>query len=213
MSGGRERKGFSLRVNHPSDNSIPLPLPLFLPSSASIVPPPLKVSTNNITNNKKLGKPVSKASNGSKKLTTKLRLHFNAGVIPLGPTFIVWMGIAISILFITAVSFAFIGAEDELVFKDLLNDIAEHSPGVVLIGDNVDVDIDEPAITIRWSILACGSNYTLAGSEGTHGSSSCGIPSMALYIYVDSMFSEEDPTAMYDPTQLPFTSGTSQRPR
>ena len=58
---------------------------------------------------------------------------------------------------------------------------------IVLIGDNVDIDVDEPAVTIRWSILACGSNFTLPGSEGTHGSSLCGIPSMPLFIYVDRL--------------------------
>ena len=56
---------------------------------------------------------------------------------------------------------------------------------LVFIGDSVDVDIDEPAVTIRWSILACGANFTLSGSEGTHGSTSCGVPEMALQIFVD----------------------------
>ena len=56
---------------------------------------------------------------------------------------------------------------------------------IVLIGDNVDVDVDEPALTIRWSIIACGEPYVLAGSEGTHGSQKCGLPAMALSIFVD----------------------------
>lgn len=56
---------------------------------------------------------------------------------------------------------------------------------ILLIGDNVDVDIDEPAVTLRWSIVACGTNFTLPGSEGTHGSSTCGIPNFAINIFVD----------------------------
>ncbi len=55
----------------------------------------------------------------------------------------------------------------------------------MLIGDNVDVDVDEPAVTVRWSLVACGETYVLPGSEGTHGSSSCGIPNVPLNIYVD----------------------------
>jgi hypothetical protein len=49
----------------------------------------------------------------------------------------------------------------------------------------VDVDVDEPAVTVRWSILACGQSFVLPGSEGTHGSSLCGIPNVPLNIYVD----------------------------
>lgn len=56
---------------------------------------------------------------------------------------------------------------------------------ILLIGDNVDVDVDEPAVTIRWSIVACGQDYILSGSEGTHGSQLCGIPNIPLNIYVD----------------------------
>lgn len=49
----------------------------------------------------------------------------------------------------------------------------------------MDVDVDEPQISIRWSILGCGTSFVLTGSEGAHGSSACGIPSMALNIFVD----------------------------
>ena len=35
---------------------------------------------------------------------------------------------------------------------------------IVLIADNVDVDIDEPAVTLRFSVVACGANFTLPGS-------------------------------------------------
>lgn len=54
-----------------------------------------------------------------------------AGVIPLGPTFIVFIAIAFSLIFIASISFAFIGSEDEETsFKDLLDDVARNNPGV-----------------------------------------------------------------------------------
>lgn len=55
----------------------------------------------------------------------------------------------------------------------------------MLVGDNVDVDVDEPSITIRWTILGCGQEYMLSGAEGSHGSDLCGVPSMPLNIFVD----------------------------
>lgn len=53
------------------------------------------------------------------------------------------------------------------------------------MGESVDVDVDEPSLTIRWSILACGDDVILPGSAGSHGSALCGLPAKALYIYVD----------------------------
>ncbi len=129
-----------------------------------------------------------------------------AGVVPLGPTFIVSMAVTLSLLFILVIMCAFISDEDETpAFASMLDDVAANTPGVsrlprsilglcllrhrtrklVLIGDDVDVDVDEPALTIRWSIIACGQEFVLEGSAGTHGSKSCGLPAMALDIYVD----------------------------
>ncbi|TFY68756.1 hypothetical protein EVJ58_g818 [Rhodofomes roseus] len=119
------------------------------------------------------------------------------------------MAIAFSLVFIFSLSCAFIGSEeDEPPFKELLDSVAANNPGIVLIGDNVDVDVDEPAMTIRWSIIGCGSAFVLPGSEGTHGSNACGLPSMALNVYVDS---GTDPEATYDPTQFPTAIKTGQR--
>jgi hypothetical protein len=56
---------------------------------------------------------------------------------------------------------------------------------IVLFGESVDVDVDEPSITIRWSILACGQGFVLPESTGTHGSNVCGLPSSSLKIFVD----------------------------
>jgi len=132
-----------------------------------------------------------------------------AGILPLGSRFIVGMAIAFSLFFIFSLSCAFIGTEeDEPPFKELLDNVAANNPGIVLIGDNVDVDIDEPAVTIRWSMIGCGSAFVLPGSEGTHGSNSCGLPSMALNVYIDS---GDDPEATYDPTQFPTANKTGQR--
>jgi hypothetical protein len=52
------------------------------------------------------------------------------------------------------------------------------------LGENVDVDVDEPSITVTWSIIACGDNLELNGSSGIHDSA-CGLPSMYLQVYVD----------------------------
>ncbi|KAI0702297.1 hypothetical protein BC835DRAFT_1431023 [Cytidiella melzeri] len=139
---------------------------------------------------------------------TQPKLRSNAGVVPLGPVFIVGMVVVLSLLFIGALSCAFVGAEDEAVFKDLLNDLARNNPGILLIGDNVDMDVDEPAVTIRWSIIACGQAYVLKGSEGTHGSSLCGVPNEPLSIYVDG---EQTPAATYDPDIIPISSAKLSR--
>ena len=55
----------------------------------------------------------------------------------------------------------------------------------MLIGESIDIDVDEPLITIRWSILACGPEYVLPESSGIHGSNNCGLPSLPVLIFVD----------------------------
>lgn len=76
----------------------------------------------------------SPRSKNLKKLTLapklRLDLHAQAGVVPLGSTFIVGIAIVISLFFIISISFAFVGAEDEAVFKDILDSLAETNPGV-----------------------------------------------------------------------------------
>ncbi|KAJ3509994.1 hypothetical protein NLJ89_g4923 [Agrocybe chaxingu] len=65
-----------------------------------------------------------------------------------------------------SISFAFVGAHaDEPFFKKTLDTVAETSPGIVLVGESVDVDVDEPSITIRWSIGACGEDSMLPGIQ------------------------------------------------
>ncbi|TFK40790.1 hypothetical protein BDQ12DRAFT_467407 [Crucibulum laeve] len=130
-------------------------------------------------------------------------------VIPLRGSTIVTLAIISSLFFIMSISFAFIGADvDEPFFKHTLDDVATNSPGIVLIGESVDVDVDEPSITIRWSILGCGDGFVLAGSEGVHGSNTCGLPSSPLYIFVDNA---DEPAATYDPSQIPFNRDTGHR--
>ncbi|KAI0755042.1 hypothetical protein C8Q80DRAFT_1142550 [Daedaleopsis nitida] len=139
----------------------------------------------------------------------KIPLTTKAGIIPLGPTFLVAMAVGLSLLFILVMTCAFIPDENEKpAFAGMLDDVAENTPGIVLIGDDVVVDVDEPALTIRWSIIACGPSYVLSGSEGTHGSGKCGLPAMPLRIFVDG---GEDPAATYDPSTLPFFDGSGKR--
>ncbi|KIM43209.1 hypothetical protein M413DRAFT_398230 [Hebeloma cylindrosporum] len=79
---------------------------------------------------------------------------------------------------------------------------------VVLIGESVDVDIDEPSITIRWSVLACGGDCILPGSAGVHGSNNCGLPTFPIHLYIDS---DDKPIATYDPSEIPFDRDTGHR--
>ena len=72
------------------------------------------------------------ATPSQQQTSLKRRIH-SGGVIPLGPVFIVGMAVVLSLFYIGALSFAFIGAEDELVFKDMLNDLAKNDPGVSVI--------------------------------------------------------------------------------
>ncbi|TCD70138.1 hypothetical protein EIP91_004608 [Steccherinum ochraceum] len=135
------------------------------------------------------------------------RLRTRAGIVPLGPTFLVVMAVLFSLFFVGTISFAFIGSEEETPpFKTMLDAVARDTPGIVLVGDNVDVDIDEPSITVRWTIVGCGVDYVLPGSEGSHGSDGCGLPPMPLDIYADSELS-----ASYDPANFPIVSSTGKR--
>ncbi|KAI0769006.1 hypothetical protein BD413DRAFT_86453 [Trametes elegans] len=134
-----------------------------------------------------------------------------AGIIPLGPAVIVGFAVLLSILFILAITCAFIPDEqEESLFARMLDDVAADTPGIVLIGEDVDVDVDEPALTIRWSIIACGGGFVLSGSEGTHGSANCGLPSMPLAIFVDGGL---EAAASYDPGLLPYLNSTGRRNR
>ncbi|CCL99705.1 uncharacterized protein FIBRA_01727 [Fibroporia radiculosa] len=131
------------------------------------------------------------------------------GITPLGPAFLVGIAVVLSLLFISSIACAFVGSDaDEPPFKGLLDGIAVNNPGIVLLGDNVDVDVDEPSVTIRWTVIGCGSAFVLAGSEGTHGSTACGLPSIPLNVYVDS----GDAAAFtYDPGLFPIVNKTGQR--
>ncbi|KAF9445391.1 hypothetical protein P691DRAFT_777608 [Macrolepiota fuliginosa MF-IS2] len=130
-------------------------------------------------------------------------------VIPLRGSTIVTLAIIASLFFIMSISFAFLGADvEDPYFKMALDKVAESSPGIVLIGDSVDVDIDEPSVTVRWSILACGQGYVLPESTGVHGSNVCGLPSLPLRIFVDNA---AEPAAVYDPSTIPINKATGHR--
>lgn len=63
---------------------------------------------------------------------------------------------------------------------------------VVLVGENVDMDVDEPSVTIRWSVLGCGTDFMLPNSPALHGSRSCGLPAVPLSFYVDRSVIQRD---------------------
>ncbi|TFY80213.1 hypothetical protein EWM64_g3796 [Hericium alpestre] len=122
-------------------------------------------------------------------------------------TSIVALSILLSLLFIGSLSFSFIGGRDINSFKKTLDELAATEPGIVLIGENVDVDVDEPALTVTWSLVSCGSGY-LNGSQGIHGSNACGIPNSPLDIYVDS---NPEAAISFDPAQIPLLRSTGVR--
>lgn len=141
-----------------------------------------------------------------------VQLHTgSSGIIPLQNVTILIFALIFSLLFILALSCSFLGGneEDDLLFKSMLNDIATNNPGVVLLGENVDIDVDEPSVTVSWSLVACGDSFELDGSSGIH-ESQCGLPSMALWIYADN---SPEPVAIYDPAAIPFVRKTGQRRR
>jgi hypothetical protein len=56
---------------------------------------------------------------------------------------------------------------------------------MVLVGDEVNIDIEERTVTIRWSLLGCGSSFILLGSKGLLGATTCGLPASPLDIFTD----------------------------
>lgn len=141
-----------------------------------------------------------------------VQLHTsNGGIIPLQNVTILIFTLIFSLLFILALSCSFIGGdeEDEPLFKSMLNDIATNDPGLVMLGENVDIDVDEPSVTVSWSLVACGDINELSGSSGVH-ESQCGLPSMALWVYADN---SPEAIAIYDPSAIPFVRKTGQRRR
>ncbi|KAG1766111.1 hypothetical protein EV702DRAFT_1204274 [Suillus placidus] len=151
--------------------------------------------------------PIGRRSRGD-----AVQLHTGSGgIVPLQNVTIFIFALIFSLLFILALSCSFLGGneEDDLLFKSMLNDIATNNPGVALLGENVDIDVDEPSVTVSWSLVACGDRFELDGSSGIH-ESQCGLPSMALWIYADN---SPEPVAIYDPAAIPFVRKTGQRRR
>ncbi|KAI0333652.1 hypothetical protein GY45DRAFT_1271339 [Cubamyces sp. BRFM 1775] len=178
---------------------------LIRPSSTTFIPEDVLPSRHAQPCGTKRGRRTPKTKTGDEPPVHRAR----AGIIPLGPAFITGLAVLLSLLFILSISCAFLADEGaQPAFAALLDDVAANTPGIVLIGDDVDVDVDEPALTIRWSIIACGQAYVLPGSEGAHGSAGCGLPVMPLSIFVDG---GRDPAATYDPTLFPYLNGSGQR--
>ncbi|KAF5369317.1 hypothetical protein D9758_002723 [Tetrapyrgos nigripes] len=131
------------------------------------------------------------------------------GSVPIPKIFFFVLAILSSVLFVVTILATFGGAQaGPPVFKSILDEVAETNPGIVLLGENVDIDIDEPSVGIRWSILACGTDYVLSGSAGVHGSKTCGLPAFPLLIFVDG---DTEPTASYNPAGIPFDRQKGER--
>ncbi|KAG6890640.1 hypothetical protein C0995_006616 [Termitomyces sp. Mi166 len=128
--------------------------------------------------------------------------------LPLRGAIIIRLALVVSLVFISALCFCFIGADVDEYFEKALTKTANTEPGIVLLGEDVDVDVDEPSVTIRWSILACGQGLFLPGSAGAHGSAMCGLPTQPLLLFVDNV---SEPAAKYDPTQIPLNRDTGSR--
>jgi hypothetical protein len=151
-------------------------------------------------------KPVRKQKHLSRHIS---RIIPVGGIIPIPPIFYFGLAILCSIIFVLTIPSVFHGvtAQDS-VFKPILDDVSQVNPGIVLLGENVDIDVDEPSITIRWSIVACGQDYVLPGSSGIHGSSLCGLPKFPLQFYVDG---DTQPTGSYDPGLIPYNTSGQRR--
>jgi len=120
--------------------------------------------------------------------------------IPLGGEFGVLLALFLSLLFIFAISLSFTNANDALYFKNTLDNTARFDPGVVLIGEDVDTDVDEPAVGLRWTIAGCGEGFLLSGSPPLHGSSSCGVLAISVEVYIDG---SKDAVVEFDPANIP----------
>ena len=59
-----------------------------------------------------------------------------------------------------------------------------------MIGEDLDIDIEEPAVGVRWRIAGCGEGFTLPGSPPLHGSASCGVLATSVKVYVDGSASK-----------------------
>ncbi|KLO05535.1 hypothetical protein SCHPADRAFT_722030 [Schizopora paradoxa] len=118
----------------------------------------------------------------------------NQAFVPLGGEFGVLLALSLSLLFIFAISLSFTNANDALYFKKTLDNTAKFDPGVVLVGEDVDVDIEEPAVGVRWRIAGCGEGFTLRGSSPLHGSASCGVLATSVKVYIDGSASKPNQT-------------------
>ncbi|KAH8114565.1 hypothetical protein DFH11DRAFT_1508952 [Phellopilus nigrolimitatus] len=141
-------------------------------------------------------------------VSTKMQSRTRHGVVPLGSGFVVALAVSFSILFILSISLAFVNQGAFPSFRDTLNEITSNNPGIVLLGENVDVDVDEPSVSIRWSTLGCGAGFILPGSPLLHGSSACGLPAIPLEIFIDEA---KEPVYSYDPKIVPTDPKTNQR--
>ena len=57
----------------------------------------------------------------------------------------------------------------------------------MLFGRDIDVDVDEPSVSIQWLVLACGQSIPTLPSDviPKHNVANCGLPAISLEIYMD----------------------------
>ncbi|KAF5385699.1 hypothetical protein D9757_005524 [Collybiopsis confluens] len=168
-------------------------------------PPPLEIQLAPVERFKHPPKRKSFAERASR------QFHVRAvdGIIPVPPIFYFGLAVLCSVIFVLTIPSVFHGVNaQESIFKPILDDAAQNNPGLVLLGENVDIDVDEPAVTIRWSIVACGEEFILPGSRGIHGSTLCGLPNFALQIFVDG---DPEAAGVYDPTLIPYNTSGQRR--
>lgn len=147
----------------------------------------------------------SKMSNNYRSRATNPKIRGHLGIEPPDRTLLVGLSLLFSILFITCVSLSFVGARrDLLVFRGPLDSLTAEGGvsldltyfgfkllieyfffQIVLIAENVDVDVDEPAVTISWTIVACGDSFALKDTYGVLGSKLCGIPAMPVNVFAN----------------------------
>ncbi|KAL5482760.1 hypothetical protein ACEPAI_9354 [Sanghuangporus weigelae] len=128
-------------------------------------------------------------------------------VAPLGSGFFVVIAVLFSLLFIFSASLAFANHDAAPRFRDILNTLSAQQSGITILGENVDVDVDEPSVTIRWSVLGCGTSFFLSGSPTLHDSKACGLPAIPLEVFLEG---SDAPSFTYDPENVPVNQKSGQ---
>ncbi|KAG2001810.1 hypothetical protein CC2G_013009 [Coprinopsis cinerea AmutBmut pab1-1] len=159
--------------------------------------------------NTPLTSPTSPRSDGREGLPLSSRRERFDNITIRGTTIVVLATLA-SIVFICSITVALIGRASDNYdqFTSALDEVSRFNPGILLVGEGVDIDIDEPSVTIRWFVVACGGDSVLQGSKGVLDHKACGLPVTGVNIFVDN---NANPSFAYDPVLVPFDEDTARR--